>query len=129
MIKVYNFQEYDLLIGKNAVDLFKYFNKDSFHGINLDDCINRIDEGGTYIDGFCNVNPVNSENKPFVFINQYAIKNNYVNHEKVTLLMHEFIHLSAILFIHFDIYEEEIVTFAECETNKAYTILKNDNLI
>lgn len=129
MIKVYNFEKYELLIGKNAVDLFNYFGRSSFHGVNVEDCIKRIEEGGTYIDGFCNINPINSENKPFVFINQYAIKNNYINHEQVTLLMHELVHLSSILYLCFEENEEEMITFAECETNKVYTIIKNDNLI
>jgi len=126
MKKVYNFEQYDLLIGRNAVDLFNYFGLDNFHGVNLNDCKQRIKNSRTYIDGFCNTNPINS--KPFVFINRYAIKNKYKKHEKVTLIMHEMMHLSSMLYGNFEDQEEEIITFAEMETNRVYKMLKDEKM-
>jgi len=72
-------------------------------------------EGGTYIDGLANYNPTDALAKPFVFINRKALKK---THEDATLLMHEMVHM-GLLLNDWDVLEkeEEIVTWAEAETN------------
>ena len=63
-----------LLVGYSAISLFDYFNVNELHGLNRIDCIKRIKEGGTYIDGMCNQLPTNSK-KYYLFINESAITN------------------------------------------------------
>jgi hypothetical protein len=116
------YAQFVLLIGNNAVDLFDYYNVQEMHGVSKTKCINRISEGGTYIDGFANYDPrdttLSTNPLPFVFINKTALKG---DHRDVTLINHEMIHMS--LLIHewnVDDYEEEIVTWAEEYTNLIY---------
>lgn len=117
-MRCYTFDEFEFLISKSACDLFDYFNTENIHGLSKIDCQARIKEGGTYIDGLCNYNPNDITKKPFVFINESSLKG---NHEDVTLLMHEFYHLSLMLH-NWDIQnkEEEIVSFAEKTTNEVF---------
>jgi len=63
-----------LLVGESAISLFDYFEVNELHGLNRKDCIQRIKDGGTYIDGMCNQLPTNS-NKYYIFINESAITN------------------------------------------------------
>ena len=63
-----------LLIGESAISLFDYFGVDELHGLNRIDCIKRIKEGGTYIDGMCNELPTDSS-KYYLFINESAYTN------------------------------------------------------
>jgi hypothetical protein len=63
-----------LLVGESAISLFDYFEVDELHGLNRIDCIKRIKEGGTYIDGMCNQLPTDSK-KYYLFINESAITN------------------------------------------------------
>jgi hypothetical protein len=63
-----------LLVGESAISLFDYFEVDELHGLNRIDCIKRIKEGGTYIDGMCNQLPTDSS-KYYLFINESAITN------------------------------------------------------
>jgi hypothetical protein len=63
-----------LLVGESAISLFDYFNVNELHGLNRKDCIKRIKEGGTYIDGMCNQLPTDSK-KYYLFINKSAITN------------------------------------------------------
>ena len=60
-----------LLLGESAISLFDYFGVDELHGLNIIDCIKRIKEGGTYIDGMCNELPTDSS-KYYLFINESA---------------------------------------------------------
>lgn len=63
-----------LLVGESAISLFDYFGVDDLHGLNRIDCIKRIKEGGTYIDGMCNELPTDSS-KYYLFINKSAYTN------------------------------------------------------
>ena len=60
-----------LLVGESAISLFDYFEVNELHGLNRIDCIKRIKEGGTYIDGMCNELPTDST-KYYLFINESA---------------------------------------------------------
>ena len=60
-----------LLVGESAISLFDYFGVNDLHGLNRKDCIKRIKEGGTYIDGMCNELPTD-DTKYYLFINESA---------------------------------------------------------
>ena len=60
-----------LLVGESAISLFDYFEVNELHGLNRIDCIKRIKEGGTYIDGMCNELPTDAT-KYYLFINESA---------------------------------------------------------
>ena len=53
--------DYVLIIGKNATDIFKYYNVEEMHGLNLKDAqIEELDKtrgNGVYIYGFTNYDP------------------------------------------------------------------------
>ena len=78
-----------LLVGTSAVALFDYFDVDQLHGLNRQDCIDRIAQGGTYIDGMQNVYP-NSKDQYYLFINLSAITKNM--NENFGLIFHESTH-------------------------------------
>ena len=119
---IFYYAQFVLLIGNDATELFDYYNVDQMHGVNKADCITRINEGGTYIEGFCNYDPRDStlskDPLPFVFINKSSLKG---DHRDITLINHEMSHL-ALLLNNWDVdnKEEEIVTFAEEQTNLIY---------
>ena len=121
-MEIIYYAQFVLLIGNNAVDLFDYYSVQEMHGVNRHDCINRIAEGGTYIDGFANYNPydtaLTTKPLPFVFINRSALKGDY---RDITLINHEMAHMSLLLH-NWDVdnKEEEIVTWAEEYTNLIY---------
>jgi hypothetical protein len=122
MVEVIFYAQFVLLIGNNAVDLFDYYGVQEMHGVSKTKCIERIAEGGTYIEGFANYNPYDTtqttELLPFVFINRSALKGDY---RDVTLVNHEMTHMSLLLHEwNVDKYEEDIVTWAEEYTNLVY---------
>ena len=116
------YAQFVLLIGNSAVDLFDYYGVQEMHGVSKAQCIERIAEGGTYIDGFANYNPkdtaLTKELLPFVFINKKALHGDY---RDVTLINHEMAHMSLLLHDwNVTDYEEIIVTWAEEQTNFIY---------
>lgn len=121
-MEVIFYAQFILLIGNNAVDLFDYYGVQEMHGVNRQSCIERIAEGGTYIEGFANYNPYDTAQTtnllPFVFINRSALKGDY---RDITLVNHEMTHMSLLLHEwNVDKYEEDIVTWAEEYTNLIY---------
>lgn len=122
MMEVIYYAQFVLLIGNNAVNLFDYYGVQEMHGVSKIKCIERIAEGGTYIEGFANYDPrdttLSTYPLPFVFINKAAIKGDY---RDVTLINHEMTHMSLLLHEwNVDKYEEDIVTWAEEYTNLIY---------
>ena len=121
MIKII-YSQFILLIGNNAVDLFDYYGVDQMHSISRTECIARIAEGGTYIEGFANYDPrdstLSTDLPPFIFINKSALKGDY---RDVTLVNHEMMHMSLLLN-DWDIAkkEEKIISWAEVWTNYVY---------
>ena len=116
------YAQFVLLIGNSAVDLFDYYGVQEMHGVSKAQCIERIAEGGTYIDGFANYNPkdtaLTKELLPFVFINRQALHGDY---RDVTLINHEMAHMSLLLHDwNVETDEEQIVTWAEVYTNLIY---------
>ena len=60
-IKSFDMGKYLLIIGNNAADIFKYYNVEKMHGLNLNDAIeeeiNKTVGNGVYIYGLTNYNP------------------------------------------------------------------------
>lgn len=120
--------KYLLLIGKDATEIFDYYNVDKMHGlVRADAQAEEVDKSvgnGVYIYGLTNYDPEDKKliakdpYKPFLFINLGAFKK-YSLTEKATAVMHETMHMS-ILLNNWDIKdkEEEVITFAEEEANK-----------
>jgi len=138
-VKKIDMGNYILVIGKDATDIFKLYNVDQMHGLNLKDAqaeeVDKTKGNGVYIYGWTNYDPydknltANSPYKPFTFLNMGAFKK-YSADEQKTAIMHETMHL-AILLNNYDIKdkEEEAITFAEDEANKIIKKLKTLALI
>jgi len=110
--KVYEYDEFQLIIGENAVSIFDHFGVWIMHGLSKQDAIKRIAEGGTYIDGLCNVNPVDSNAKPFIFLNLNSC--NVPEYKLMALIMHETMHMSDHIYNGcWDSDEENMITWAE----------------
>ena len=134
-IKGFDMGKYLLLIGNDATDIFKYYNVEKMHGLNLNDAIaeeiNKTVGNGVYIYGLTNYDPADKKLtakapfKPFLFLNMGTFKR-YSPSEQATAVMHETMHMS-ILLNNWDIRdkEEEVITFAEEEANK---IIKKINV-
>ena len=134
-IKGFDMDKYLLLIGNDATDIFKYYNVEQMHGLNLNDAIaeeiNKTVGNGVYIYGLTNYDPADKKLtakapfKPFLFLNMGTFKR-YSPSEQATAVMHETMHMS-ILLNNWDIRdkEEEVITFAEEEANK---IIKKINV-
>lgn len=133
-IKGFDMGKYLLLIGNDATDIFKYYNVEQMHGLNLKDAIaEEIDKtvgNGVYIYGLTNYDPADKKLtakdpfKPFLFLNMGTFKR-YSPSEQATAIMHETMHMS-ILLNNWDITdkEEEAITFAEDEANKIIKKIK-----
>lgn len=100
-----------LLVGENALSLFDYYGVDELHGLNKKDCIKRMNEGGTYFDGFQNLIPY-EKNQYYLFINNSSLTDNEV--DNFGLIFHESTHYQ------FEKYydslkenEEQLITDAE----------------
>jgi hypothetical protein len=119
-----HFKEYDLLIGESSMDVFDYYEVDYMHGLSRSECEAYDDTNkDAYICGLANWSP-NCEVglKPFVFMNGKRFNG---THEDATSIMHEMMHMS--LLIHgfgLGTLEEEIITWAEKETNKVIKLLR-----
>ena len=135
-IKSFDMGKYLLIIGNNAADIFKYYNVEKMHGLNLNDDIeeeiNKTVGNGVYIYGLTNYNPEDKKLtakapfKPFLFLNMGTFKR-YSPSEQATAIMHETMHMS-ILLNNWDIRdkEEDAIGFAEEEANKIIKKIKID---
>ena len=133
-VKGFDMGKYLLLIGNDATDIFKYYNVEQMHGLNLKDAqaeeIDRTKGNGVYIYGLTNYDPSDKKLtakapfKPFLFLNMGTFKR-YSPSEQATAIMHETMHMS-ILLNNWDIRdkEEEAIGFAEEEANKIIKKIK-----
>ena len=118
-MKIIHRNKYDLLIGDDSVELFDYFNVNELHGLKRSDAVNYNETNkDVFIAGMSNYHPSDrlliKYPKPYVFINTKPLKNDF---RDISLVMHEMIHQS-LLQHNWDInLEEEIITWAENETN------------
>lgn len=138
-IKKMDMGDYLLVVGKDATDIFKFYNVEQMHGLNLKDAqaeeVDKTKGNGVYIYGLTNYDPADKKltakkpYKPFVFLNMGTFKKYSPDRQK-TAIMHETMHL-AILLNNWNIKgkEEEAITFAEDEANKIIESLKSLNLI
>ena len=126
--------QYRLLLGRNATEVFKYYNVKEMHGLSLKGATKRIAENGSYIDGLANYHPLDTHLdmnlKPFLFLNLGSIQKNYTDDETTACVMHECMHMAGILFKgKWDSHEEEMITWAEKETNILVKLLKEKHFI
>jgi hypothetical protein len=138
-VKSFDMGQYILVIGKDATDIFKFYNVDKMHGLNLKDAIaEEIDKtkgNGVYIYGLTNYDPEDKKliakdpYKPFLFLNMGTFKR-YSADEQKTAIMHETMHMALLLY-KWDAEKksEEIITMAEDEANEIIRKLKSLNLI
>ena len=138
-IKNFDMGKYILVIGKDATDIFKFYNVDKMHGLNLKDAIaEEIDKtkgNGVYIYGLTNYDPEDKRliakdpYKPFLFLNMGTFKGYSADQQK-TAIMHETMHMALLLY-KWDAEKksEEIITMAEDEANEIIRNLKTLNLI
>jgi hypothetical protein len=138
-VKHYDMGKYVLIVGKDATDIFKYYNVKEMHGLNLKDAqaeeVDKTKGNGVYIYGLTNYDPADKKltakapYKPFVFLNMGTFKK-YSPSEQATAVMHETMHIS-ILLSNWNIKdkEEESIGFAEEQANKIITKLKGLNLL
>jgi len=138
-VKHYDMGKYLLIVGKDATDIFKYYNVKQMHGLNLKDAqaeeVDKTKGNGVYIYGLANYHPADKKltakapYKPFVFLNMGTFKK-YSPSEQATAVMHETMHMS-ILLSNWNIKdkEEEAIGKAEEEANKIIAKLKGLNLL
>jgi hypothetical protein len=138
-VKHYDMGKYVLIVGKDATDIFKYYNVKQMHGLNLKDAqaeeVDKTKGNGVYIYGLTNYDPADKKltakapYKPFVFLNMGTFKR-YSPSEQATAVMHETMHMS-ILLSNWNIKdkEEEAIGKAEEEANKIIAKLKGLNLL
>lgn len=138
-VKSFDMGQYILVIGKDATDIFKFYNVDKMHGLNLKDAVaEEIDKtkgNGVYIYGLTNYDPEDKRliakdpYKPFLFLNMGTFKR-YSADEQKTAIMHETMHMALLLY-KWDAEKksEEIITMAEDEANEIIRKLKSLNLI
>jgi len=138
-VKHYDMGKYVLIIGKDATDIFKYYNVKEMHGLNLKDAqaeeVDKTKGNGVYMYGLTNYDPADKKltakapYKPFVFLNMGTFKK-YSPSEQATAVMHETMHMS-ILLSNWNIKdkEEEAIGKAEEEANKIIAKLKGLNLL
>ena len=138
-IKNFDMGKYILVIGKDATDIFKFYNVDKMHGLNLKDAIaeeiDKTNGNGVYIYGLTNYDPEDKRliakdpYKPFLFLNMGTFKR-YSADEQKTAIMHETMQMALLLY-KWDAEKksEEIITMAEDEANEIIRKLKSLNLI
>jgi hypothetical protein len=138
-VKHYDMGKYLLIVGKDATDIFKYYNVKQMHGINIKDAqaeeVDKTKGNGVYIYGLTNYDPADKKltakapYKPFVFLNMGTFRK-YSPSEQATAVMHETMHIS-ILLSNWNIKdkEEEAIGKAEEEANKIIAKLKGLNLL
>ena len=111
-----------LLLGKDALSLFDYYGVNELHGLNKKDCLKRMNEGGTYFDGFQNLIPY-KENDYYLFINKSSLTDNEV--DNFGLIFHESTHY------YFEKYydslkenEEQLITESEILAKEIYEAIR-----
>jgi len=138
-VKHYDMGKYVLIVGKDATDIFKYYNVKQMHGLNIKDAqaeeVDKTKGNGVYMYGLTNYDPADKKltakapYKPFLFLNMGTFKR-YSPSEQATAVMHETMHMS-ILLSNWNIKdkEEEAIGKAEEEANKIIAKLKGLNLL
>lgn len=96
--------EFLLLVSDDPRELFRYFNKTEFHGLNAIDCEKRIQSGGNYIDGLVNYHPDDQNGDlikpPFMFLNLKTMNEQPI-WKTASIINHESAHMSVLVETHF----------------------------
>jgi hypothetical protein len=96
--------EFMLFVSDDARELFRYYNRTEFHGLNVRECEKRIQSGGTYIDGLVNYHPDDVDcdlsQKPFMFLNLKTMNEQPI-WKTAALISHESCHMSIMIETHF----------------------------
>lgn len=126
--------EFLLLVSDDPRELFRYFNKTEFHGLNAIDCEKRIQSGGNYIDGLVNYHPDDQNGDlikpPFMFLNLKTMNEQPI-WKTASIINHESAHMSVLVETHFGNpnhseieIEERVVTGMEQIANAVMEKLK-----
>ena len=94
-LKKINFERFILLLSDDVRDVFRYYNVTEMHGLSHEGATKRINEGGTYCDGWANVAPFKGM-KPYIFLNTKTMVELPI-HETALLVMHETTHITILL--------------------------------
>lgn len=121
-LKKINFCGFILLLSDDVREVFKYYNVAEMHGLSHEKATKRINEGGTYCDGWANIAPFKGM-KPFIFLNTKTMREKPL-HETATLILHETTHLH-LLFWELDKGDETTFTINDFRTHYEETILTN----
>lgn len=107
-----------LMISDDPRQIFLYYGVTEMHGLNFDACQKRLEEGGSYIDGWCNVAPKGLNLPKFLFLNLKTMNEQPI-WKTATLIMHEATHL-ATHYENSDMTdpEEEIISMGENNANQ-----------
>jgi hypothetical protein len=121
-----NFCDFTLLLSDDPRQIFKYYNVQKMHGLSLTDCEAKMEQGGSYIDGWVNIAP-QEHLPPFLFIN-LKTANEQPIWKTATLIMHEACHMAVLLENRKpknpDDPEEYLITQAEEIANRVMEWLK-----
>jgi hypothetical protein len=120
--------DYILLAGKDATEIFDYYDVEEMHGLNRNDAqseeVDKTKGNGVYIYGWTNYDPADKKltgkapYKPFLFLNLGTFTK-YSPTEKATAVMHETMHMSLLLNKwNIKDKEEEAISYAEEQANK-----------
>ena len=121
-------EHYLLLLSYNPCEVFTFFNVKEMHGLNYNDCIlHNNNEQQSYIAGWCNYIPKESgeytdKDSYYVFINLTRCSSDI---ETIRTIFHELMHMSLNLKTYSEETEEEIITWADFETDEVYHIIQN----
>ncbi len=120
--------DYILLTGKDATEIFDYYDVEEMHGLNRNDAqseeVDKTVGNGVYIYGWTNYDPADKKltakapYKPFLFLNLGTFTK-YSPTEAATAVMHETMHMSLLLNKwNIKDKEEEAISYAEEQANK-----------
>jgi hypothetical protein len=118
---------YILLLSYNPCNVFTYYNVKEMHGLNIVDCTEyKNTTEDAYIAGFSNFIPKElgeyTNNDPrFIFINLSRCTDDL---NTFKLIMHEMMHTSLAIHEYNVNKEEEIIEWAELESNEVFKIIK-----
>ena len=95
--------EFMLFVSDDPRELFRYYNRAEFHGLNVYECEQRMESGGNYIDGLVNYHPDDFDcqltGRPFMFLNLKTMNEQPI-WKTAALISHESCHMSIILETH-----------------------------
>lgn len=115
--------QYQLILGENAKQVFMRFKTAKLNGIHIDDP--QVD----YLD---TITGESQGGLPFIFLNITSLQNNYSNHQVHTCIMAETTHMAIEVYSgygYWETKEDEIVTWAEKEANEIIELLKSKKYI